>query len=187
MLAMAGLAIACACGTATARDGAAKTAVLATAGFGSDFAGVYGLGIFSPDVDGLGRFLVLEGSIGQETSPEYQTLNGNPRGDEVTDRFEVLAQVTAGVTYPMTESVYAIAGLGYASGQGYTRLRDGAGDLGGGSYYIEDPSRDDEGVNVQAGVLGQFGRLSALAAYNTFSEQVVIGVGLNFTLDWDLL
>lgn len=161
--------------------------LMASGGFGEDYSGVVGLTLATTRADGLGYYMMLEGSAGQETSPEYQSLNGNPRGDAVIDRFGVLAQATAGITYPVAFNIHLLGGLGYGGGQGYVELQDSAGDLGGANYFIEDRGADEEGLNVQVGAMGHYGLLSGLLAYNTFSGQVVIGVGLNFTSDWDLL
>ncbi len=113
-----------------------------------------------------------------DREPKYDSLNIASYGDPVTDRYKDIMLFNIGITGQINENIGGYAGVGYASVKGiaqkYDPMRILASD---GIYYVDVPSDDESGVNLNAGVIFGFEKVIFNIGYHSFSSSVYFGVG----------
>jgi hypothetical protein len=149
----------------------------------SAYETVIGLGVYSFRSSSPGFY--FSGQVSTTTTSErddyYQNLSPASFGHPVADYLSDFASVNAGMTYAVGDHLGLYLGLGYASITGYAELVDPQRILDPDGYYlVRDTVPDDNGVNVNSGLLLLLGSVSIELGYHSFIKQGFVGIGLSF-------
>lgn len=149
----------------------------------SDYETVIGMGVYTFKRFSPGFY--FSGQVTTATTSErgdfYQNLSPASFGHAITDKISDFATVNAGGTYFLGDRLGLYLGIGYASITGYAELFDPQRILDGdGDYLVPDSVVDDDGVNLNSGLLMSFGNLSVELGYHSFIQQGYVGIGVSF-------
>ena len=147
-----------------------------------DYESAFGLSLFNIRDDPVGGYLNFAVTL-REREPHYDNLNVDSFGDPVTDRFRERMVFAIGVTRRITHAFAVYGGIGYGWGEGKARKQDPTGILGdnGRSYYVDDPANDEDGVNLNFGLLAMTPiGVTLEAGYHSFSSAPYVGAGWSF-------
>jgi hypothetical protein len=148
-----------------------------------DYESVWGAGWYSFKDRGFGFY--INGQVTIEPTSErddfYESLSVGAFGDPVTGSISDFAVLNIGATFAFGENFGIFAGVGYADVTGYAEQFDPLYILDSdGEYLVRDRSLDDSGGNANAGLMLRLQRISFELGYQSFSEEVYLGVGLAF-------
>lgn len=148
----------------------------------SEYSGGYAWGLGAYGVANSGPSLYVNGMFsGHSDDDHYDDLDTQSFGDPIRDRKKDLGVFNVGGTFGLAESLALYAGLGYGWETGYAKKYDPTHILSDdGIYYVDDPSRDDSGLNGNAGVLLFLKNFTLEAGYHSFVEKAYFGAGWRF-------
>ena len=132
---------------------------------------VLGFGFYSLPARSHGWYVNLQLTMGKSTEgdlPSYEE-------DQVTNRFNQLNILNAGITYQFVNSFGWYIGIGYAESSGVAEVKKYYG-----SVYYDDGDNDESGMNLDAGILINIKHFTMNIGYGSFAPSVYLGIGFNF-------
>ena len=163
---------------AKATDLAVTANFLRSNEYSGDFA--FGIGAYGTSKYDFSFYMNTMFSFHSE-SDHYDSLTIESFGDPVRDRKKDLFMLSAGPTYGISEYCAIYSGLGFGVEWGYVKKYDPMHILSDdGIYYVDDPSRDNTGVNLNVGLLLFLKDFTLEFGYHTFPQKTYLGAGWRF-------
>jgi len=145
-----------------------------------EYESAFGVGYYQINESSFGFYGNFQGTI-KSNKPMYENLTISSFGDPVTQRTKDLLIGNIGVTRGFTPNIGIYAGIGYASATGIAQKFDPMLILApDGIYYVNDPSNDKSGVNLNAGIILSIKSIAFNAGYHSFTKSAYFGVGVQF-------
>lgn len=148
--------------------------------FEEDIRTAVGLSVYSLPRTRFGYYGTLYASLAFE-DPYYDDLERGAFGDAVTDEFQYAYGFNVGIAGRLNDSLALFGGVGYGWLEGQVEQFDPTLTLSDdGAYFVDDPSNDDEGFDLQVGAIASIGTASLSLSYHTFFETISFGIGTSF-------
>jgi len=150
---------------------------------GNDYETVMGMGIYSfrRSLPGFYFNAQVTTMPTSDSDDFYKNLTAASFGHPVTGYISDFATVNAGTTYSVADRLGLYLGIGYVSVTGYAELYDSQRILDFDGYYlVPDPTPDENGANVNVGLLLFLGSVSVEVGYHSFIQKGYVGIGFAF-------
>ena len=148
-----------------------------------DYESVWGAGWYSFKDKRFGFY--INGQLTMQATSDrddfYESLNVGSFGDPVTGSISDFGVLNIGATFALGNNFGLFAGIGYADVTGYAEKFDPLFILDSdGEYLVRDPSLDESGENINAGLMFRLQKVSFELGHQSFAKETYLGIGIAF-------